>query len=157
MYPIETITLRPRPWPALLILSIGIVLLFIPQKSNEQFVLYIAAGVFVFALLFWFFLSKAGITIDNSGLTYKTLFTTKEIFWDSISKTYIQYRRHGKSGSYYWYFENPDGKKVNFSINLYSRKSIRAIAEAITVKCKNAEIEKRIYDMAEGQFPWYIW
>lgn len=157
MFPIETTTLHPRKWPAALIAAIAIAVLFIPQKNNEQAALYIAIGVFIFSILFWFFLSNAKIVIDDSGLVYKTAFATREVFWNSVSKTYIKYRHHGKSGSYYWYFENSNGRKVRFSIKLYSRKDLRAIAEAVTVKCKEAEIEKRIYDMAEGQFPWYIW
>lgn len=157
MFPIETITLHPRRWPAYLMAVLALILLFIPQKNNAHAALYVAIGILVFAIVFWLFLLNARIVIDDSRLTYKTIFVTREVFWDSVSKTYIKYRHHGKSGSYYWYFENLNGRKVKFSIKLYSRKSLRSIAEAVTMKCKSADIEKRIYDMAEGQFPWYIW
>jgi len=157
MFPIEPTTLHPRRWPAMLIAAVAIAMLFVPQKNNEHTALYIGIGILVFAVIFWAFLSHARIVIDDSILIYKTVFTTREVFWNTVTKTYLKYRHHGKSGSYYWYFENPNSRKVKFSIKLYSRKDLRTIAEAVTTKCKNAEIEKRIYDMAEGHFPWYIW
>jgi hypothetical protein len=157
MFPIETTILRPRPWPAFLIAIIGIGLLFMPQKNGDQIPFYMGIGIVVLAVVMGLLLSKAGIIIDDSGLTYKTVFVTKEILWDSITKTFLKYRSHGKSGSYYWYFENTQGRTVKFSTGLYSRKSLRTIAEAITARCKTADIEKRIYNMAEGEFPWYIW
>ncbi len=160
MFPIEPTTFRARPWPAYLLMAVCALsfmpqMFFLPQKTS--FPIYVSIGLFIFSIVLWILFSKAGITIGDSGLVCKTVFTTKEVVWNSISKTYIKYRRHGKSGSYYWYFENNDGRKVKFSMKLYPRKSLRSIAEAVTMKCRNAEIEKRIYDMAEGQFPWYIW
>ena len=157
MFPLETTILRPRRWPAILMAAIAIAILFIPQKNNEHIAIYMAIGVFVFSVLFWIFLSKSTIVVDDSGLTYKTAFVKREVFWKGVSKTYLKYHRHGKSGSYYWNFEGPAGRKVKFSIKLYSRKDLRIIAEAVTMKCKDADIEQRIYNMAEGHFPWYIW
>jgi hypothetical protein len=160
MFPIETTTLRARPWPAYLLMAIsGLVFIprffFLPEKTGG--VMYIGIGLFIFSIIVWFLLSKSRIIIDDAGLNYKTVFTTKEVLWNSVSKTYLKYRQHGRSGSYYWYFENPYGRKIKFPIRLYSRKNLRTIAEALTTKCQNADIERRIYDMAEGQFPWYIW
>jgi len=86
----------------------------IPQKNGEKMALYVGAGLLVFAVIMWFFISKSGIVIDNSGLTYKTVFKTKEILWEDLSKTYIKYERHGKSGSHYWFFENTVRRKVKF-------------------------------------------
>lgn len=159
MFPIESTTFRPRPWPPFLMLAAGVAVLLIPQNNGHNITaIYIGIGILVFSIVLWLLLSKAGIAINDSGLTCKTVFTSsREVLWNSVSKTYIKYHRHGKTGSYYWYFENPDGRKLKFSMKLYPRKSLRAIAEAVTMKCRNAEIEKRIYDMAEGQFPWYIW
>jgi hypothetical protein len=158
MLPIETTTLRPRLWPFFLIIAAGILLFFFSsQKNNSQHLIWFEIGFIVFVLVLWFLLSRANIVVDDSGLVHKNIFTTKEIAWDGVVKSYIKYRHYGKSGSYYWHFENSNGEKARFSIKLYSRSSLRVIAEAVIMKCKNADIEQRILNMAEGQFPWYIW
>lgn len=156
MFPLETTVLRQRTWPAFLIMALGIGIFFIPGQQKQNVPLYVGTGILVFSVVLYLLISKTRIIIDDSGISYKSIFTTKAVFWNSISKTYIKSQQHGKSRSNYWFFENPDGRKVKFSIDLLSRKSLRSIAEAITMRCKNSEIEKKIYDMAEGQFPWYI-
>lgn len=157
MFPIETTILRQRSWPAFLIIAIGIGIFFIPGNQKQEVPIYVGAGMIVLAIIVYLLISKTQVIVHNSGITHKTVFKTREISWDSISKTYLKSEHHGKSRSLYWYFENPEGKKTKFSTDLLSRKSIRTIAEAVTMKCKAADIEKRIYDMAEGHFPWYIW
>lgn len=119
--------------------------------------IYIGIGLIVFSIVLWILISKIRVIVNDSGVAYKTAFTTIDVPWNTIQKTYIKYRQHGKSGSFDWYFESVTGQTKKFSINLLSRKSIRIIAEAITTNCRNADIEKRIYNMAEGKFPWYIW
>ncbi len=156
MFPVETTFLRQKTWPAFLILAIGFGIGFIGIKKNETTPFWIAVGTFIFSIVLYFLIRQTQITVDNFGITYKSLFTSKEVLWDRIKKTYLKSEHHGKSSSKYWYFETTDEKKVKFSVDLLSRGSLRTIAEAITMKCKNAEIEKRIYDMAEGQFPWYM-
>lgn len=158
MFPVETTTLRSRPWPVFLLLAAGITMMIIvPQKTRDNLGLYFGGGFLLLALIFWWIFRKAIIVIDATGLTHKTIFFSKQVIWSNVSKTYIKYHHHGKSGSHYWHFENAAGNPVKFSINLYSRQSLRTLAEAVTMKCKNADIEKRIYNMAEGVFPWYIW
>jgi hypothetical protein len=157
MFPIETTILRQRTWPAFLIMALGIGIFFIPGNQKQNIPLYVGLGFFALAIALYFFMSKTQVIVDNSGITHKTIFKTKEITWDSISKTYLKSEQHGKSRSLYWYFENPLGRKTKFSTDLLSRKSLRVIAEALTMKCKTADIDQKIYNMAEGQFPWYIW
>lgn len=156
MLPIETTELRSRPWPAYLLFVVGVTLFFLPHRNNEYIAQYFGDGFIAFAILMWWLIAKAKFIIDDYGITYKTIFSTKQIFWNTISKTYIKYHQHEKSGSFDWYFENLDGRVEKFSINLLSRKNIRFIAEAVVTKCRNTDIEQRIYNMAEGKFPWYI-
>lgn len=156
MFPIETTILRQRTWPAFLIMAVAVGIGVIGINKNETTPLWIAIGVFVFSAVLYLLIRQTQITVDNFGITYKSLLSSKEVLWDRINKTYLKSEHHGKSSSKYWYFETSDGKKVKFSVDLLSRKSLRTIAEAITMKCKSADIEKRIYDMAEGQFPWYM-
>lgn len=157
MFPIETTTLRQRTWPAFLVLAVGIIIFFIPKDQKQNVPLYIGIGIVAFAALLYFLLSKTQVIVDDEGITHKTIIKTRQVAWNSVTKTYLKSEHHGKSRTLYLYFENSIGKKTKISTNLLSRKSLRTIAEAITMKCKTADIEQRIYDMAEGQFPWYIW
>ena len=119
--------------------------------------MYVGIGIIALSIGLYFLISKSQVIVGDFGITRKTVFKNKEISWDSISKTYLKSEHHGKSRSLYWYFEDNTGKKSKIQVDLLSRKSLRVIAEALTMKCKTADIEQRIYDMAEGQFPWYIW
>lgn len=157
MFPIETTILRQRTWPAFLMMALGIGIFFIPGKQNQNVPIYVGLGIVALSIGLYFLISKSQIIVDDFGITKKTAFKTKEISWTTIFKTYLKSEHHGKSKSLYWYFEDGQGKKSKFQVDLFSRKSLRVIAEAVTMKCKAADIEQRIYDMAEGQFPWYIW
>lgn len=157
MLPLETTYLRPRSYILLIptLIAVGFFLFLGIQENlenNEQYFMLIPIGIMV---LIWLGYRKAQITIDNDGLTHKTIFFTKQFLWSEVIKTYIKYRHHGKSGSHYWFFELA-GRRVKFSTAFYSRKSLQKIAEAVVEKCKNAAIEERIQKMAEGRFPWYI-
>ena len=153
----EPIILHPRKWPAAIPLVLALVFfIFISPQKNDFTVPIVCAFLLLVSIFMFLFLSKAQISLDDEGLTYKTIFSTRKVSWSTVSKTYIRYRHHGKSGSYYWYFEGADKKKIKFSVRLYSRKSLRTIAEAVTAKCKDAQIDDRIHNMAEGVFPWYI-
>jgi hypothetical protein len=157
MFPIETTILRQRTWPAFLILAIGIGIFFIPGNQKQNVPMYVGIGIVAFSIGLYFLISKSQVIVDDFGITKKTVLKTKEISWDNIFKSYLKSEHHGKSRSLYWYFEDQFGKKSKFQVDLLSRKSLRVIAEAITMKCKTADIDQKIYDMAEGQFPWYIW
>lgn len=157
MFPIETTILRQRTWPAFLVLAMGLIIFVIPKDQKQNVPLYIGIGIVSFAALLYFLLSKTQVIVDDEGITHKTIIKTRQVAWNSVTKTYLKSEHHGKSRTLYLYFENSIGKKTKISTNLLSRKSLRTIAEAITMKCKTADIEQRIYDMAEGQFPWYIW
>jgi hypothetical protein len=157
MFPIETTVLRSRVWPAFLIMAIGIGIFFIPGTQKQNVPWYIGIGLIALSIGVYLIISKSQVTVDDLGVTHKNVFKTREIQWANISRSYLKSEHHGKSRSLYWYFEDLQGKKSKFRVDLLSRKSLRVLAEAITMKCKSADIEKRIYDMAEGQFPWYIW
>jgi hypothetical protein len=149
--------LRPRLWPAFLIMAMGIGILFIPGTQKQNVPVYIGIGLLVLAIVVYLLISKSEVIVDDAGIRHKTAFKTKEILWASIVRTYLKFEHHDKSRSIYWYFEDLQGSKSRFRVDLHSRKNLRVLAEAITIKCKSCDIEKRIYDMAEGQFPWYIW
>ena len=157
MLPIQTTYLRPRTFIFIipLLFCIGIFIVFGTQKNippQAQYTFLIPIAILV---LVWLGYKKSQLIIDNEGLTHKNIFSTKQLLWSEVQKTYIKYQSHGKSGSHYWFFELPD-RRIKFSIGLYSRNNIKTIAEAVVEKCNHAEIEDRIRNMAEGHFPWYI-
>ena len=125
------------------------------QKEPEN-LSWVAYAMIAMAVLIWIILLKIQITIDDISLTHQNLFRTRQIEWKDVTTTYIKYRSHGQSGSYYWFFENVQGQKFRFSISLYGRSALRQLAEAVVGKCGRAEIDTRITDMATGDFPWYI-
>jgi hypothetical protein len=140
-----------------MMMAIGIGILFIPGNQKQNVPMYIGIGIVALSIGLYLLISKSQVIVDDFGITKKTAFKTKEISWDSIYKSYLKSEHHGKSRSLYWYFEDQYGKKSKVQVDLLSRKSLRVIAEAITMKCKTADIDQKIYNMAEGQFPWYIW
>lgn len=157
MLPIQTTHLRPRTFVFIIPLVFCIALLVIlgTQKNLPPQVQYIFLIPFAILALIWLGYRKILVTLDNEGLTYKGMFSTKQVLWIQVQKTYIKYQSHGKSGNHYWFFELPD-KRVKISTGLYSRKSLQIISEAVVEKCKKAEIEDRIFQMAKGRFAWYI-
>ena len=80
----------------------------------------------------------------------------KEMPWQDVSRMYIKYRHHGKTGSHYWFFENPDGKKLRFPLSFYSRSQLQSLAREVSRLRSSAIFDDRIAAMAEGRFPWYI-
>lgn len=157
MLPIQTTYLRPRGFIFLIPLVFCIALFIIvgTQTNVPKEVEFIFLIPLVILLIFWIAFRKTQITIDNEGLSYKSIFTSKQFAWGDVNKTYIKYKSHGKSGNHYWFFELINGR-FKFTTGLYSRRSLQQIAQAVMEKCKNAQVEDRILNMAEGKFPWYI-
>ncbi|MFL5742523.1 MAG: hypothetical protein ACJ75B_20030 [Flavisolibacter sp.] len=150
-------TLHPRKWPAAipLVLALALVIFFSPQQKDFS-IAYMSGFLILLSLFMYFFLSGSSITMTEAGFVQKNLFRSTEVFWRDVSKTYIKYRHHGKSGSYFWYFEDRNENKKRFSIKLYSRSSLQTFARVVASKCKMAITDERIINMAEGNFPWYI-
>lgn len=155
--PIEPLILKPRLTMLYIGAGSGLLIFFILRNNMDtgqlDWIILFIAG---FCLLLWFLLRKTELRIDNDGLTHKTFFSTRQARWEEVAKTYIKYEHRGKSGRYYWNFIMTGGKDLKFSSSLYSRQSLRQIAEAVTTKCDKAEIQDRIYQMAQGRFPWYM-
>jgi hypothetical protein len=156
--PIQTTHLRPRSYFALLAMIPVVLYLYVALKMNrEDQTLWIITGfISAIPLGIFFYNWKSRVLIDNDGITSKTPFNERAINWKDITRSYLKVRHTGKSSQRRWHFENITGKGPSFSTGLYSRRSLRTIAEALTTKCPNAEIEPKIRDMAEGRFPWYI-
>lgn len=151
-------TFYPRKWPVFLPLVAGFATLFFMQKDQNTppSNLYVSLGLGVSALVMWLIFKNISITISEEGIRSKNPFRTREVQWQEVQKVYLKYHHHGKSGSRHIHFELKDLRNVHFSISMFSRQALRGIAEAVVLKCKNAQVEDRLANMAEGVFPWYI-
>jgi hypothetical protein len=157
MLPDDTISLHPRKWPALIPFGIAVLVFgFLHPPVNDRNLTYVCLGLVALSLLLWWILTKSYIKAGQTGLTIGGVFARREMAWSGVSQSYIRYRHHGKSGSYYWYFVDKEGKKIRFSTRIYSRQSLHQLAEMLLMHSPAADIEDRVRRIAEGNFPWYI-
>lgn len=154
---IQPISIKPRLWFVLIPLFLILVALIIALTKAP---LKGAIGILIFCLAFLILLSiaynRVEIIIDQSGLTSKTLFKTRHILWKNVFKTYVWFYFDGQSGNFIWHFETATQNKLELAVGMYSRKSLKLIAEAVVTHCPHAQIEPKIKSMASGKFPWYI-
>src|SRR5689334_1774871 len=138
-------TLHPRKWPAgiPLVLALALVIFFSPQQKDFSIV-YASGFLILLSLLMYLFISGTSISFTERGFIHKNFFRTTEVFWNDVSKTYIKYRHHGKSGSYYWYFEDRNENRKRFSIKLFSRSSLQSFARVVSTNCRMAITDERI-------------
>jgi c-di-AMP phosphodiesterase-like protein len=154
--PVQTTYLRPRSGIILLTLIPVLILVIVANTTDSTSTLKIASGVMLLIpIAAYIFIINSYIEFDNDGITNKNPFRITSIQWKDVTRSYFRVVHTGKSSKRMWYFENFE-KKFRFATNLYSRKALRAIAEALITKCPNAEIDQKIRNIAEGKFPWYI-
>lgn len=157
MIPIQTTYLRPRSGIILLIL-IPVLVLVVTAYTTYNYdntIKIISALTLLIPVGMYIFIINSYVELDNDGITSKNPFRTKNILWKNITRSYFKVVHTGKSSKRMWYFEN-DKNSFRFATNLYSRSSLREIAEALIAKCPNAAIDQKIRNIAEGRFPWYI-
>jgi hypothetical protein len=154
---VREMILRPRKWPAFIPLGMALVIfLFLNQQRHDLWVILFSSALLAVSAFLYYALSRLTIRINQEGLSYRGLFSTRDLRWNDVIKTYIKYRYYGQSGSYYWYFEHSGGKRVRFSLRLFSRPQLRSIACMVMEKCPGAQVQDKILMMADGEFPWYI-
>jgi c-di-AMP phosphodiesterase-like protein len=156
MIPIQTTYLRPRSGIILLTLIPIIILIAVANTTNNDNNLKVASALMLLIPIgLYIFITNSYVEFDNESITSKNPFRTRNILWKDVTRSYMKVIHTGKSSKRMWYFENYN-KRFRFATNLYSRKALRTIAEALVTKCPGAEIDQRIKDIAEGKFPWYI-
>ena len=157
MLPSSPILLKPRKWPAFLPLAAAVIILLFISPQKNDWTLPVTCGFLVLMSVFFYaLLAKSEVRADDEGIHYTHLFFKKEMTWQDVSRMYIKYRHHGKTGSHYWFFENPDGKKLRFPLSMYSRSQLQSLAREVSRLRSSAIFDDRIAAMAEGRFPWYI-
>jgi hypothetical protein len=154
--PVQTTYLRPRSGIILLMLIPILIAIVIANTTNGDSTLKWVSGLMLLIPIgMYIFITNSYIELDNEGLTHKNPFKIKSIPWSEVTVSYFKIVHTGKSSKRMWYFEGT-AKRFRFSTNLYSRKALKTIAEALVTKCPDARIEQKIVSIAEGKFPWYI-
>lgn len=156
MIPVQTTYLRPRSGIILLaLIPVLIIIVVANTTNNDNNLKIVSALMLLIPLAIYIFIVNSYIEFDNDAITHKNPFRSKSILWKEVTRSYFRVIHTGKSSKRMWYFEN-DIKTFRFATNLYSRKALRSIAEALITKCPEAHIDQKIRNMAEGKFPWYI-
>lgn len=157
MIPVQSTYLRPRSGIILLTLIPILIFVFVANttKTSDDSIKIISALMLLVPIAMYIFIINSYIEFDNDSITHKNPFRSKSILWRDVTRSYFRVVHTGKSSKRMWYFENYE-KTFRFATNMYSRKALKSIAEALVTKCPNAEIEQKIRSIAEGKFPWYI-
>jgi c-di-AMP phosphodiesterase-like protein len=154
--PVQTTYLRPRSGIVLLaLIPVIAFIVFANTTENDNSLKIISALALIIPVAIYIFITNSYLELDNEGITQKNPFRTKSILWKEVTRSYFRVIHTGKSSKRMWYFENP-AKSFRFTTNLYSRKALRSVAEALVTKCPEARIEQKVINIAEGKFPWYI-
>jgi hypothetical protein len=159
MIPVTRQEISIRKGPLYFIAAVFIVFLWAlydQGKIHEGASLAALIGLLAFLLLYRM-LSKNKLIIDNEGITQQLFFgKQKELGWKEIKSSHLSWHYHGHGASLQWDIMPESGKAINLQSSGYNRKSLRIIAEALVEKCPGALIDKRIRNIEEGRFPWYI-
>jgi hypothetical protein len=159
MLPITTQEIKFRKMPLYVIAAILVLFGYIlidTGKLNDTANL-VAGGIVLAILLLFYFSSKLNLVIDNDGITQERFFgKVMELPWTNIKTSSLAWHFHGHGANLLWEFTCYEGKNFSITPTYYSRKDVRLLAEAVVLKCKQAVIDKRIINMANGKFPWYI-
>jgi hypothetical protein len=156
MIPVQTTYLRPRSGIVHLALIPVLIFVVIANTTSADAMLKLMSAIMLLVPIgMYVFITNSYVELNNESITAKNPFKTRTIEWKDVARSYFKVIHTGKSSKRMWYFENFE-KSIRFATNLYSRRSLQTIAEALVMKCPHAEIDEKIKRIAEGKFPWYI-
>jgi hypothetical protein len=119
---------------------------------------YYFGVVTIFIVLWLIVLSKTKIIIDNDIIRMETIVRKQQLSWKDITASKLGWQPEGAHTlSLNWTFQTFDGEQMEIRLGFYSRKDLTILSQQLIEKAKNAVISDKIYKMAEGQYPWYIW
>jgi hypothetical protein len=88
----------------------------------------------------------------------ETIVRKQQLSWKDITASKLGWQPEGAHTlSLNWTFQTFDGEQMEIRLGFYSRKDLTILSQQLIEKAKNAVISDKIYIMAEGQYPWYIW
>ncbi len=158
MLPQASLVIKARRWPILILFAIAGLPFCIAYLMNPQdkALLYFAFGVAFLCVCFALIITRLKIFLDNDLLRIEMLFKKQEVFWRDIVASKLSWQiEGGHTASLNWMLQTKNAK-IEIGLGYYARKDMKIIAQQLIDKAKEAEIEDKIYAMAEGRFPWYI-
>ena len=111
----------------------------------------------LFCITFYLVNSKHYLYLDNQILVYKTVLSKKEMNWEDIVRSDIGWSVEGThSASINWKFETKHNKQLEIRLGYFSRADMQILAQQLIDRAPHAQFSKKIYQFAEGKFPWYL-
>lgn len=153
-------TIHARAWLAwtiLLLTALPLILAQILSPTDDKRFLPFIILIIIFCSILYATTKKIKIYIDEDKMVISDLLKKKTILWTDISSSDISWSAEGShSISLNWIFKKVNNKSVEIRLGYYSRIDMTILANQLIEKAKDASISKKIYNIAEGKFLWYL-
>lgn len=157
--PLTREEIKVRKWPFLILLGFYLVFVvyIIDVTSTEVSLKWILAGSLLFIAVLFYVVINNKIIIDNKGIVQQIFFgKQKDVEWTNIKSSKMNWDFTFHGGELSWELIDMYGNIIRINPSYYSRKNLKLLAGALLRKCAHADLDKRIFEMTEGKFPWYI-
>ncbi len=79
------------------------------------------------------------------------------ILWDDITFSTVSWTIEGiHTASLNWVFRTKGKKDIEVRLGYYSRADMIILANHLIDRSKEAKISEKIYQIAQGKFPWFL-
>ena len=158
MLPQASYVVRSRQWPVLLLglLMGGPFLIAYFMDSSDVVIRWFLLFVVMLCLLFYIINSKFHLYIDDDVLIYKTALFKKELRWRDIVRSDVGWAIEGMhTASINWSFITAN-KTLEIRLGFFSRADMQWVAQQLIEKAPQAQLSQKVYQFADGKFPWYL-
>jgi hypothetical protein len=110
----------------------------------------------VLCLVFYMVNARHHLYLDNKILIYKTARSTREIHWNDLIRSEISWTVEGlHTASVNWNFYTGNAS-LEIRLGFFSRSDMQVLAQQLIDQAPQAVLSNKIYQFAEGKFPWYL-
>jgi len=152
----QIITPRKSPAVTIGVVLVAIILLLPSRPEFASLKVYLCGIILLVFGALYFSLSKTYIILGNDDITFKLSFKKEKIIsWNQINSSRLEWHLHSHTADLSWiiFYNNT---MISFQPSYYGRKDLTLIAEALIIKCPALIIDKRIKNISQGIFPWYL-
>jgi hypothetical protein len=94
--------------------------------------------------------------LDNEVLVYRTALYMREIRWHDLIRSDVYWTIEGlHTASINWSFQTSN-KNLEIRLGFFSRSDMQVLAQQLIDQAPQAVLSNKIYQFAEGKFPWYL-
>lgn len=153
-----TIHARARlAWAILLITALPLSLAEILDSNHDKRFLLFIMLLILLCFILYATTKKIKIYIDEDKMVISDFLKNRTLLWTDVSFSDISCSVEGShSVSLNWIFKTVNKKSVEIKLGYYSRTDMTILANQLIEKAKDARISKKIYNIAQGKFPWYL-